>query len=100
MELTEQERETALIAKFMGQSVQFNLGEHPETGEYIPLDEFKYKSSWDWLMLVAQKVDEIIANEDLDEWISELYIAMSTINISIVYNTLVEFIKWYNNQDK
>ena len=95
MELTQLETETALISVFMHLSVQLNLAEHPVTKEYTPLDEIGYSKDWNILLPVAQQIDEIISKNDLDEWVSELYIAMSTININIVYRLVVDFIKWW-----
>jgi hypothetical protein len=62
----------------------------------ISSDELKFNVDWNWLMIVVKRCDIIISDNDLDEWVSNFYYALSTIEISIVYNTVIEFIKWYN----
>jgi hypothetical protein len=60
----------------------------------------EYHKSWDWLMPVAKKCDVIISENDLDEWVSNIYYALSTIEIGIIYNTVIDFINWYNSNIK
>ena len=63
----------------------------------------KYDSDWNWLMKVVEKclVGEAEYNEDeAKKAIREIYESLCNINISSVYNACVEFIKWYNEQNK
>ena len=63
----------------------------------------KYSKDWNWLMEVVEKclVGEAEYNEDeAKKAIREIYESLCNINISSVYNACVEFIKWYNKQNK
>jgi len=107
-----------LIAEFMGgiTSGVPNLINLPQTrgeanihsvkgSEVLPngtyslhrLNELKYHSSWDWLIPVANEIiksrDEQNANWDL----TDLKYSLQTTNIRLVYKSVVEFIKEYNN---
>lgn len=66
-----------------------------ETGKGKILE---YHKSWDWLMPVVKKCDTILSQNDLDEWVSDFYYALSTVEINIVFNTVVDFICWNNKQ--
>ena len=62
-----------------------------------------YHKDWNWLMKVVEKclVGEAEYNEDeAKKAIREIYESLCNINISSVYNACVEFIKWYNEQNK
>lgn len=89
----------------------------------IPNDEFKYHSSWDWLMPVVEKIESlnfktVLATSELTCYkyymniITGIGIVKETIDnpsklmcksnskIECVWSTVVEFIKWYNKQPK
>lgn len=62
-----------------------------------------YNSSWNWLMPVVEKINEIEdqADEELfDDMLMEdlkiLYHTSITCSIKVVYERVVEFIEWYN----
>ena len=89
----------------------------------ISPDGLAYKGSWEWLMTVVDKIDELkyfnliatrpfgegfymnivtgigIADSTLDNP-SKLMRVSSTSRKECVYNTVVEFVKWYNINKK
>lgn len=97
-----------LIAEFMGfmnttpTDKDFNIMEHPDTGEMQEPMSMKYHNSWDWLMPVVEKVSKSSQYGDiLDdvlgiEWMHGC--VHVNIDISTTYKAVVEFIKWYNKQ--
>ena len=115
-----------LIAEFMGmwtrriqlrenedeQNVWVH-GDHKDfSSGYWEVDELQYHTSWDWLMLVVEKCNEIQwAKEkefpdyknidDATGWRAWSYhhVGLST-NIEQVYKNVVRFIKWYNQQER
>ena len=70
--------------------------------------ELKYHSSWDWLMPVVNKIE----SKGFDVFINGLYCRITdcgltdleiesgetTSKIEAVWETVVEFIKWYNKE--
>tara|TARA_Y100000310_G_scaffold345581_1_gene466889 strand:- start:2911 stop:3216 length:306 start_codon:yes stop_codon:yes gene_type:complete len=90
-----------LIAEFMGWDIK-NPTTIPtnlhlsnlelDNGEVM---EFKYPTSWDWLMPVVEKCYEYgeLHNEHR-EWIIETLSGIISINDT--YRAVVEFIKYYN----
>lgn len=95
-----------LIANFMG----YVHSDDPHTDAY-EMSRLEYDQSWDWLMPVIQKIDDLhdsnidydpekIAKGDWpkdDEYIDVIALPMNT-SIFETYNAVVEFIKWYNRQ--
>ncbi len=103
-----------LIAEFMGHITSDNLesvcGFRGQ--EIFPFADLEYHTSWDWLMPVVEKIETYL-------WvfsISGLKIEYATIDqykkgdsqvfpvpgkkIIAVYEAVVFFIKWYNEQQK
>ena len=74
-----------LIAEFMGVD--------PIDIDYA-IDEYgklKYHLSWDWLMPVVEKIEQV------HEGVPQELIKLSLFStIDEVYNAIIEFIKWYN----
>ena len=63
---------------------------------YTP-DEMKYHTSWDWLMPVVQKIDDLFGeNDDVDYWINGVHNAVLLFDIDNTYDAVVEFIKEHN----
>jgi hypothetical protein len=71
----------------------------------LDVTDAKYHESWDWLMPVIQKVNEVSGYDDyntdrlhiqrvLDDCINE-----NAVGIDSVHKAVVEFIKKYNNED-
>ena len=85
-----------------------------EEVEHFSLEEMKFHSSWNWLMPVVEKIEDI---EDIDvniltngtkiyKWRTKEVIVDNSADISFdnkiehTYIAVVEFIKWYNEQHK
>lgn len=123
-----------LIAEFMTGET-YNTFYLPEFGQYFNSygqieytetfspNELKYHSSWDWLMPVVEKIEDVkvglLKNGDNQEYRNQFYIMrnvswitpsnwcnnlIDTIvcktKIEAVWLACVEFIKWYNEQNK
>lgn len=63
-----------------------------------------YHSSWDWLMPVIHKIlfNTDINNKNNVEWeklIQNIQSSLLNCEITNLYNTVVEFINWYNNNE-
>lgn len=104
------EENNKLIAEFMGLDKQLTFMEHPQTGEYIPIEEAKFHSSWDWLTPVIKKCHDIgtafeweapESNEFEDIFYLDgmIYEFMQN-DIESVHTRAVNFIKWYNEWKK
>lgn len=95
---------------------------------YISLNELKYHSSWDWLMPVIEKIEneklgdiyleindtnylnavvelEIVGNVchvnlygDMRTYGRWIYGEAHSTKLEAAYHTVIEFIKWYNNE--
>lgn len=71
----------------------------------------KYHSDWNWLMEVVEKIEGLEYNvefsknhciiiAEIEKVDSKRITKYSEIKIKAVYNACVEFIKWYNEQNK
>ena len=78
-----------LIAEFM---------EYPELGTEGDFSYLKYHTSWDWLMPLVESCFERLDSNDhsADEIKRQLLVC----NRRVIYKAVVEFIKWYNEQDR
>lgn len=110
--MTTTENNNKLIAEFM-EAVTIGAGKHtliafPDTkiegGGLISnnrsISDLHYHTSWDWLMPVVEKISKSLDIDQLiecDEWLN-IRDELMTARIETVYNAVVEFIKWYNNQ--
>lgn len=71
------------------------------------LDSFKYHSSWDWLMPVVGKINKLF-DEESDNWLGKcldddfpkIIELRITESIKSVYVHVIQFIQWYNTQNK
>ena len=71
----------------------------PHTGEtlFIPINQMKYDTSWDWLMPVHRKC-MFTPNFSGDDQLRTLLIdAVIDADINRLYDAVVEFIKAYND---
>lgn len=108
-----------LIAKFMGFTVNFGFNKDGVLfhGEHINLRKLKYHDRWDWLMEVVEKIESLDCVIDFKITIEyvEIIARMGkgivfkncifdidycTTKREAIYNACVEFIKWYNKQNK
>ena len=93
-----------LIAEFMANHKIFKK-ENKYSNENI--SQLKYNTSWDWLMPVVEKIIKVIGIKTIDECTREEWVVYTMITglyigtpIEYVYKYSVEFIKWYNEQEK
>jgi len=106
--LTPQVEGNKLIAefeqrKFFGKYTIDHYGE----GTFNELPEMKYHSSWDWLMPVVERIKSLWDAEFLDLQLliedsdaSRISHLLVWADIDSVYEAVIEFIKWYNSQNK
>jgi hypothetical protein len=97
MKAAEIEAGNKIIAVFMGLYTPNVISPQPR-----PKD---YHLSWDWLMPVLKKIDEVDIDvernneEELNEnenIIGDITNGLVSIDIDITFEAVVEFIKWYN----
>lgn len=102
-----------LIAEFMGWTIEKGM-EKEENPYYnkgwgmCQLSQFPYQEDWSALMTVVQKIVSGASLKSLGEIDYELLEEMSFgifclrihANIKTVWNECIEFIEWYNNQNK
>lgn len=115
------EENSQMIADFIGIEYAYDKKEgayyDKKTGDLIGA-AFKFNTSWDWLMPVVEKIEEIPLEEvegsykvhrfnvkiesfyciitDVKDEHRELIVADDGDKRSNVYYAVVEFIKWYN----
>lgn len=97
--ITKTKTENGLIAEFMGgkyfpngiySAWRFPDGSRPSV--------LAYHKSWDWLMPVVEKIAEYrLAYPKEAGWVCDCKVV---IHRKFLYLAVVEFIKWYNEQNK
>ena len=89
-------KDNKLIAEFMG--LQFSKGEYYRplynSGDWIPENELQYHDSWDWLMPVVQKCFDTQQPSEGQHYFNNE--SLLTMDIEVVYDRVVEFIKEHN----
>lgn len=102
------EAENILIAEFMGIDTAFDgrFSINPIT-KYGGWELMVYHSDWNWLMEVVKKIEslnvvvEIRENVCYIETTPQNYTSeLGPTKIQATYKACVEFIKWYNKQNK
>ena len=85
--------------------------------DYLTLKDLKYHKDWNRLMSVVEKIENLqdenncaIYNVQIEQSFTEIidnhtsetiiYDIDADSKIEAVYNTVIEFIKWYNEQNK
>ena len=104
-----------LIAEFLGETKQpfefSQFGYINSLGEWKDTffdNQLKFHSDWNWLMEVVEKIESLGYRIEIVKHICRIYlsnketiiISENTPKIEAVYIACVEFIKWYNNQNK
>ena len=101
-----------IIAEFMGyikNTPSKDFFQHPtEKNRYDRIEFLSYDSDWNWLMEVVEKIESLGYRIEIVKHIGRIYlsnketiiISENTPKIEAVYIACVEFIKWYNNQNK
>lgn len=99
-----------LLAQFMGFEFNADLGMFmiPFLNEEFNCDTMKFHSDWNWLMEVVDKIESLGYNFQITAkdatvltqhaaiYSSLIYRVDGLKKIEAVYQTSVEFIKWYN----
>lgn len=63
--------------------------------EYAHIDKLRFHESWDWLMPVVEKCFSFKDNDKM----SELTNKFDFYNINEMYNAVITYIKWYNEEN-
>ena len=110
-----------LIAEFMGYTggSDFQYLTHPETLLDTNVDELLYQTSWDWLMPVVEKIEEIAIDDDnltikehryqvdmsytqcsIYDHVRDGVIASGDMGTKLLstYRAVIEFLKEYNDE--
>lgn len=79
----------------------------------VGLNTIEYHCSWDWLMSVVEKIREKVNSLNIASYRGEDMSMTIFMNgedepiynkgvsaLNVVYQSVVEFIKWYNNKEK
>ncbi len=66
--------------------------------DYCMVSDLKFGTSWDWLMPVVEKIDLIDSYQMTRETMKN--IGLSVPKIELVYEYVVQFIQWYNENKK
>lgn len=90
------------LIKEVETTIESNWCEVLEEQDYCFIEDLKFHTSWDWLMPVVHKIVadyEFNEQEELsdNEYRESLMDIVPFGIISDVYESVVEFIKWYNN---
>jgi len=136
------QKSNKLIAEFMGGKIMWKTGKHINisgyylpylgknentlTGEYeatinsyVSVSGLKYHNSWDWLMPVVEKIQNLGVSTNI-HYYAGTNVNEATINSSVTflgykmeydnsefktkmeatYTSVVKFIRWYNKQKK
>ena len=108
-------RNNILIAKFMGKTPEDGIGWSQDYIDYRFKESLKYNKSWDHLMPVVIKMAsmkdyEKFNNRSRGNWFYMEGNPISSftttedldvnLTLDILYKEVVEFIKWYNKQNK
>lgn len=91
------------IAEFMGHRYDDNRNSHSSSDFYYEDSELEYNSSWDWLMEVVEKIENLNYRVSITEFATN--ISDETLKISQwqpktkilrTYEAIISFIDWYN----
>lgn len=100
-------KEKKLIAEFMGLKTEFieDLGNLKLTDEHGYEVMRLYKGSWDALMPVIRKIEDIrlnssIEDNEVDTLKDRINNRVIQVNLEQTYTEVVGFIKWYNQKEK
>ena len=85
-------KDNKIIAEFMGVVFHDDDNQYYNSdGLYIGLN-LQYHTSWDWLMPVANEIIRSRDENNADWDLTILEDALTTTNIGLVYNAVVDFI--------
>lgn len=92
-----------LIAAFMGlpltkEELLFEPGRRTRT---VPFTNWKYDTSWDWLMPVVEKINNLpFESSRGTEILHAIRKYINLVQIADAHMYVVEFIKWFNENGK
>ena len=98
-----------LIAEFIGtlkspnkKTIWFKNYNPILNKKIVFINQLKYHESWDWLMPVVEKclMGEAEHEKKGNELVNNIYEALTNISIIETYKAVIEFIKWYNNENR
>ena len=88
-------KDNKLIAEFMGEYTPYEkFGDNTEyyyKGKYVKLENMEFHKSWDWLMPVVEKIEQV--NEGVPQQMLHVNLYSEKRE---VYQAVIEFIKEYN----
>ena len=88
-------KDNKLIAEFMGGYTPYEkFGDNTEyyyKGKYVKLENMEFHKSWDWLMPVVEKIEQV--NEGVPQQMLHVNLYSEKRE---VYQAVIEFIKEYN----
>lgn len=91
-----------IIAEFMGykkNTPSKDFFQHPiDKNRFDRIEFLSYHTEWNWLMEVISKINEIEEVYEIEEFLV-IRDEVCTGRIETTYNSVVEFIKWYNKQN-
>jgi hypothetical protein len=98
----EKMKNNILIAEFMGlykhhQDSSFMIKKTPQGNKTIDVKSLYYHCSWDWLMVVTNEIIKTRDEKNADWDLTNLKYSLQTTNIELVYNSVVEFINYFNS---
>ena len=84
-----------LIAEFMGDIPKYVIRHGKAYNKYKD-----YSKSWDWLMPVLKKIDDMLLLDDdeVNDAVNRVHNAVLLFDIDNTYDAVVEFIKTYNDE--
>lgn len=108
------EENNVLIAEFIGFDMSRLESDGVIEGYKLPYeimqttfgtDELKFHKSWDWLIVVAQKISnsktpqtpEGISN--LKRYYYPIEDSIKTFHLELFYKSIINYIKWYNEEN-
>ena len=78
----------------MGYKHQSDTAFKDENGFWNGFEVFE---SWNWLMPVVEKIDDLFGDMDeVDDMINKVHNSVLQFDISVLHKSVIEFIKWYN----
>ena len=96
-------KDNKLIAEFMRHEIVYRLNSNGfmeiSDTELCDVDDLQYHASWDWLMPVAHEILLSRDEQNADWDLTELKYALTTTNMELIYNAVVEFINQLNNNN-
>ena len=93
-----------LIAEFMGvnvitlDEVRSNKNPRISSADGYTCDDLQYHTSWDWLMPVAQKIEDYLS--DNIGKVGYFDDGLISNDIEVRYQSVVEFIKEHNDEQR